>query len=96
MSSVHISQDQDAEEEAVPQRRMVRALTQKYDMNVLRAVQKFEDEFTETLAGFYECEEDDVANQLNMLDIYNADDDASRRILVVSGRFCSSNDVYED
>ena len=63
---------------------MNRALTQRYDMGALRALQKLENEYLEKLTALYNCEEDDLPIELDLLAIYNKEDDASKRAALVS------------
>lgn len=51
---------------------MNRTLTQKYDMNALRALQKLETDCITKLAGIYQCDEDDVPVELDLLCVYNS------------------------
>lgn len=50
---------------------MNRTLTQKYDMHALRALQKLEAELLQELARLFECTEDDLEVEVDLLEIYN-------------------------
>ena len=52
-------------------KRMNRALTQKYDMHQLRALQKLEEEFMETVCPIYGCDEDTLPVVIDLLKIFN-------------------------
>ena len=51
---------------------MNRTLTQKYDMGALRALQKLESDCMAKLADIFQCDEDDVTVELDLLCVYNA------------------------
>lgn len=52
-------------------RRINRTLTQKYDMNALRALQKLETQLTEQLSANLGVEEDELPVEIDLLRIYN-------------------------
>ncbi len=64
------------------ERRATRALTQRYDMAALRAIQKIEGEFLVTLSNLYGVEEDDLPIQVDTLDLYNSDASVRRQRMV--------------
>lgn len=53
------------------QKRMNRALTQKYDMHQLRALQKLEQEFMDVICPIYGCDEDTLPVVVDLLKIFN-------------------------
>jgi hypothetical protein len=58
-------------------RRMNRTLTQRYDMNALRALQKLESQLVEKVCQQMGIEEDDLEIEVDLLRVYNMD--ASQR-----------------
>jgi hypothetical protein len=65
-------------------RRATRALTQRYDMNALRAIQNIEENYQKAIAELYGCDEDDVPIEIDTLALFNAKPEARRDILVRS------------
>jgi hypothetical protein len=63
-------------------RRATRALTQRYDMNALRAIQKIEETYQKSIAELYGCDEDDVPIEIDTLALFNAKPEARRELLV--------------
>ena len=68
--------------DATTERRATRSLTQRYDMNALRAIQKIEQEFTAGLAILYSCEEDDLPVDVDTLALFNSPPENRRDTLV--------------
>lgn len=54
-------------------RRMNRTLTQRYDMNALRALQKLETQIVEKVCQQMGIEEDDLDIEVDLLRVYNMD-----------------------
>jgi len=52
-------------------KRMNRALTQKYDMHQLRALQHLEEEFMGLICPIYNCDEDTLPVVVDLLKIFN-------------------------
>jgi len=52
-------------------KRVNRALTQKYDMHQLRALQKLEEEFMAVICPIYNCDEDTLPVVVDLLKIFN-------------------------
>jgi hypothetical protein len=71
-------------EEDTPVRRTQRALTQRYDMATLRAVQKIEEEFAAKAGQVLGCDEDEVpfAGDMDMLGLFNSEPATRRDTLV--------------
>lgn len=71
----------DAQNDPSP-RRATRALTQRYDMNALRAIQKIEEAYQKAIAELYGCDEDDVPIEIDTLALFNAKPESRRDLLV--------------
>ncbi len=52
---------------------MNRTLTQRYDMNALRALQKLETQVVEKVCQLMGIEEDDLEIEVDLLRVYNMD-----------------------
>ena len=63
-------------------KRVNRALTQKYDMHQLRALQKLEEEFMAVVCPIYNCDEDTLPVVVDLLKIFNEPADHRRQHLV--------------
>jgi hypothetical protein len=78
----HCTLPPEEEQETAPVRRTQRALTQRYDMTTLLAVQKIEEDFVAKAAAFYGCEEDELPYDVDMLGLFNSEPAARREQLV--------------
>ncbi len=63
-------------------RRTNRALTQRYDLNMLRAIQKLEDQFRVELSAIYDCDPDDIPVDIDTLAVFNLAADQREAFLV--------------
>lgn len=54
-------------------KRINRVMTQKYDMQSLRALQVLEAEFLKDLCSIYSCEEEDIPAEVDLMEIFNLD-----------------------
>ncbi len=73
----------EAAAEPATERRATRSLTQRYDMNALRAIQKIEQDFTAALAELFACEEDDLPVEVDTLALFNSPPESRRDLLVL-------------
>lgn len=64
------------------ERRTARALTQKYDIQSLRAIQKLEGDFNTVMATKWGCSESDLPVEVDILEIFNAEPETRRATLV--------------
>jgi hypothetical protein len=63
---------------------MNRALTQKYDMKELRALQLIEQTFTKSIMSDYAVEdEDELPFEIDVLELFNEKDNAKRMTILV-------------
>ena len=63
-------------------KRVNRALTQKYDMHQLRALQKLEEDFMGLICPIYGCDEDTLPVVVDLLKIFNEPSDQRRGHLI--------------